>query len=225
MQQKRSWRFIFPLAAVLVACAAVYLSGQDAGQTDSPAAKAAPKSGAKGKKAPLAFTPEREAAALNFVERNHAELVDLLDHLKASQPKQYEQAIKEIYRVTERLAAIQERDPLLYDLEVKLWTAQSRVQLLAARLKMGDRESIKNELREALAIQIDARLEVLKHQKQQATERLAKMESDISRLEGNKQKDIERQLETLARGAGAKNLTKAPAGKSGKRAADKKIVD
>ena len=66
---------------------------------------------------------------------------------------------------------------LLYELEVKLWTAQSRVQLLAARLKMGDSDTIKKELREALAHQIEARLDVLKHQKQQATERLAKMES------------------------------------------------
>jgi hypothetical protein len=174
----------------------------------------------------LALTPEREAAALNFVERNHPELTELLAHLKNSQPKQYEQAIKEIYRVTERLAGIQERDVLHYELEVKLWTAQSRVQLLAARLKMDNSDTVKKELREALAAQIDARLNVLKHQKQQAAERLAKMESDITQLEGNKEKAVERQLEMLSRGAGGKSFTKA--GKSNKnavRATDKKSSD
>jgi hypothetical protein len=203
---------------LLVGLAAVLLTGQDAQQSNS----SAPKATVKGKdKQPMAITPDREAAVANFVQRNHPELGDLLDHLKASQPKQYEQALKEIYRVTERLANIQERDPLLYELEVKLWTAQSRVQLLAARLKMGDSESVKHELREALAVQVEARLDVLKHQKQQAADRLAKMESDIAQLEANKEKSIQKQLETLSRGAGNKSLTKAPNGKPGKRAAEK----
>lgn len=193
------------------------------GDTASSASTAAQK--AKDKQV-LTLTPEREAAALNFVERNHPELTELLAHLKSSQPKQYEQAIKEIYRVTERLAGIQERDVLHYELEVKLWTAQSRVQLLAARLKMDDSETVKKDLREALAAQIDARLNVLKHQKQQAAERLAKMESDIAQLEGSKDKAVERQLEMLSRGAGGKSFTKA--GKSNKstvRATDKKSGD
>jgi len=206
----------------IVAVAGVLLADPGDSSAGTASSQTTPKAGAKAKnKPPLAITPEREAAALSFVERNHAELSELLVHLKTSQPKQYEQAIKEIYRVTERLAGVQERDPLHYELEVKLWTAQSRVQLLAARLKMGDSESVKNELRQALATQIDARLDVLKHQKQQAAERLAKMESDISQLETNKEKAIERQLEMLARSAGVKNLTKVPGNKSGKRAAEK----
>lgn len=172
-------------------------------------------------KQPLAITPEREAAVLNFVERNHSELSELLAHLKSDQPKQYEQAIKEIYRVTERLANVQERDPLMYELEVKLWTAQSRVQLLAARLKMGAGDSLKQDLREALSQQIDARLEVLRRQKQQAAERLAKMESDLSQLEANKERQIERQLEMLSRGGASKSVTKVPGNKPGKRAAEK----
>jgi len=210
----------------LVALAGVLLADPGDSAASSAPIPTAPKASAKAKnKPPLAITPEREAAAINFVERNHAELSELLAHLKTSQPRQYEQAIKEIYRVTERLAGVQERDPLHYELEVKLWTAQSRVQLLAARLKMGDGESVRKELREALATQIDARLDVLKHQKQQAAERLAKMESDISQLEDNKEKAIQRQLEMLARGAGAKNLTNAPVSKPGKRAAEKKAAE
>ena len=169
---------------------------------DRPAAGAIRQAKAKNKQ-PLAITPEREAAVMNFVERNHSELGELLDYLKTSQPRQYEQAVKDIYRVTERLATIQERDPLQYELEVKLWTAQSRVQLLAARLKMGDNESVKQDLREALAAQVDARLDVLKHQKKQAAERLERMDKDIEQLETNKDKTVERQLETLARSAGS----------------------
>src|SRR5206468_2527102 len=54
----------------------------------------------------IAVTPEREAAAITFVQRNHAELADLLASLKASQPQEYERAIRDIYRTTERLKAV-----------------------------------------------------------------------------------------------------------------------
>ena len=165
---------------------------------------------------PLAITPEREAAALTFVERNHAELSALLAHLKANQPKQYEQAIREIYRVTERLAGIQERDPLLNELEVKVWTAQSQVQLLVARLKMDDTPEQRQQLREGLAAQIDARLAVLKHQRDQAAQRLSRMDDQIGKLEGDREEVIDRQLETLAK-AGTKATPKA-----GKRAGQRK---
>ncbi len=211
---------VVALAGVLVADPGDSSAGN--AQSEASAARPDPKTPtAKAKsKQPLAITAEREAAVLNFVERNHSELSELLAHLKSDQPKQYEQAIKEIYRVTERLAGVQERDPLMYELEVKLWTAQSRVQLLAARLKMGASDSLKQDLREALGNQIDARLDLLRHQKQQAAERLAKMDSDLSQLEANKEKQIERQLEMLARGGGTKSVTKAPGNKAAKRAAE-----
>jgi hypothetical protein len=176
------------------------------GQTEAAPPRAA-KGNAKNAKSrePLAITPEREAAVATFVERNHAELAPLLAHLRISQPRQYEQAVREIFRVTERLAGVQERDPLLYELEVKLWTAQSRVQVLAARLSMDMADSLKEELRAALAEQIAARLVVMKHQREQASQRLARMDRDIDQLEANQQSAIDRQLETLSRTAGGKN--------------------
>src|SRR2546427_145019 len=69
-------------------------------------------------KAAITVTPEREAAVLTFVQRNHGELADLLRALRDAQPAEYERAIKEIFRTTERLAQIQERDPQQYELEI-----------------------------------------------------------------------------------------------------------
>jgi hypothetical protein len=164
----------------------------------------------------VAITPEREAAAMTFVERNHGELSGLLASLKTNQPRQYEQAIREIYRVTERLAGIQERDPLHYELEVKLWTAQSQVQLLAARLKMGDTQEQRKQLREALSAQIAARLEVLKHQRAQAAQRLGKMDRDISQIEATREQTIERQLDVLTRNSSKSNGKTNPKTAGGK---------
>ena len=41
---------------------------------------------------PITITPEHEAAVMTFVERNHAEVGELLKHLKENQPAAYEQA-------------------------------------------------------------------------------------------------------------------------------------
>jgi hypothetical protein len=171
----------------------------------------------------IAVTPEREAAVMTFVERNHPELTDLLAHLKASQPSEYERAIRDIFRTTERLAAIQERDALQYDLEVAAWTAQSRVQLLTAKLKMGTTDELQQELRSALGAQLDARLALLKHERQKAADRLSRLDRDISQLESDRERVLDRQLQLHTRAAaqgrsiklGPKNAAKQP-----KKAAD-----
>jgi len=160
-----------------------------------------PKKDAKAK-APFSVTPEREAAVMTFVQRNHAELAELLGYLKTSQPEEYERAIKEIFRTTERLNQIQDRDPLQYELEVAAWTAQSRVQLLAARLKMGSSDELLKQLREALKTQNEAKIALLKHERQKVSDRLSKINSDITRFESDREKVVDRQLQLLTRTAG-----------------------
>src|SRR6185369_13159976 len=44
----------------------------------------------------ISITPEREAAVLTFVQRNHAELSDLLAVLKTNQPDEYDRAVRDI---------------------------------------------------------------------------------------------------------------------------------
>src|SRR5690349_8086084 len=120
------------LVAILIAIASITVGGALYAQSGALSAqsgtgKSAGTSTAKkdGKTKPaIQITPEREAAALAFVQRNHAELADLLSALKTSQPEEYERAIRDIFRVTERLTTIQERDPLQYELDVAAWTAQ-----------------------------------------------------------------------------------------------------
>src|SRR5688500_6020942 len=151
-------------------------------------AKAKPFAKETPKARPIAITPERESAVVSFVERNHAELAELLAHLKTNQPKEYDRALRDLFRVTEKLAMVHERDSRQYDLELKSWKAQSRAQLLVARLKMtdpesGDVEELKKQLRETLSEQMQARLEVMKLERERVTGRLEKLDEDISRLE------------------------------------------
>jgi hypothetical protein len=195
--QRLAW--LVGLSACLAACGWAWGQGPDATTESAPGAPR-PTTAKPNKKSPMAVTPEREAAVRTFVERNHPELSGLLAHLKESQPREYERAVRELHRVTERLAGIQERDPLQYELELKLWTAQSEVQLLAARLKMGQTREIKDQLRQALGAQADAKVALLKHEKSRVADRLGKIERDITRFEGEREQVIENQLQLLTRG-------------------------
>ena len=62
------------------------------------------------KKTPGGMNVAREAAALAFVHEHHPELESLLASLKERQPKQYEAAIRDLFRHSERLAGYQEKD-------------------------------------------------------------------------------------------------------------------
>src|SRR5262245_54857845 len=160
-----SMRFVGFMTLMFAIVAAGLLRAQSGdSQPANPPSPSAVKKDAKARASPR-ITPEREAAAISFVQRNHPELAELLSYLKSSQPDEYEQPISDIVRATERLALIQERDSLQYDLEVAAWTAQSRVQLLAAKLKMGASDDLTRQLREALKTQNEAKLALLKHER------------------------------------------------------------
>ena len=179
------------------------LLGAQSGDAQPQAVTSTPSATKKEAKARPAqrITPEREAAALSFVQRNLAELAELLGYLKSSQPEEYDRAIRDIFRATERLALIQERDSLQYELEVEAWTAQSRVQLLAAKLKMGSSDELKGQLRAALATQNETKLALLKHERQKFADRLSRLENEIARFETDREQVINKQLNLLAKAA------------------------
>jgi hypothetical protein len=164
-----------------------------------------------------AVSPEREEAVMAFVKLNHPELAQLLAHLKENQPKEYERAIRELFRASDRLTQIHDRDRAQYDLEVQLWKTQSRVQLLTARLKMGESEELKKQLQDLLGEQIDNRAALLRHEREKVATRLSRIDTDLQRLESDRQKVIDKQLQTLTGAAGSK--TSAAAKSATRRAA------
>lgn len=205
---------ILPIAVVLALVGLVWASALRSSAT------------AQNKPMPMNVTPEREAAVQTFVERNHPELAELLTHLKANKPQEYERAIRELHRITERLAGVQERDRAQYDLELKLWTAQSRVQLFTAKLRMDSTDELKAQLRDALNAQAEAKVALLKHERVRVADRLSKIDADITQFENDRQKVIDKQMELLTRAASqvkgpkaaAKTAATKPAGKqNGKR--------
>jgi hypothetical protein len=167
-----------------------------------PAAKAAP-------------AAVNETDVLEFVREHHPELADLLNQLKENRPKEYQKAVRDLSRVRERLHAMRKNDDQRYQLELSVWKAETRIQLLAARLKMGDQPELRDQLRQALGEQMDLRLAVLRHEREMAKQRIAKLDAQIERLDKERSQAIDKQLQALTRAADA------PA-RPGKKAAEPK---
>jgi hypothetical protein len=143
----------------------------------------------------------REAAALSFVRENHAELESLLTSLKERQPKQYDAAIRDLFRHSERLANSQVKDTARYELELKAWKLQSRVQLLTAMLQMTPQdESAQSKLKDALVEQLNARRELLQLERSQAAKRVERLDEQLKKLDADAEKAAERQLKLILQG-------------------------
>jgi hypothetical protein len=150
---------------------------------------------------------------MTFVKQHHAELAELLIHLKENSPGEYDRAVRDLLRTSERLAQVQERDSLQYELELKQWKARSRAQLLAARLQMADSEDLRKQLHAALSEEYDIRLQLLRRDHDRASDRMKNLADQIEKLGQRRNEEIERQL---------KQLTSAARGGEGKAKAKKK---
>ncbi len=142
-------------------------------------------------------TPEREAAVLTFAKEHHPELVELLHYLRDHRTKEYERAVRDLHRASERLATIQERDFERYEIELELWKVQSRIHLLAAKLKMNDDPALRQQLKEILNRQVDLRLAVLKFEQRKAKDRLKKLDEQVKKAENGREQTVAAKFRTL----------------------------
>jgi len=148
-----------------------------------------------------AITPEQEAAAVALVQKHHSDLFELLIYLKEGLPQEYERAIRDLSRASDRLAQFEKRDPQRYRLELRLWQAESRRQLLTARLQMGYDESLLKELRETLKEEQELGLAVLRHERERLAGRMAKIDEQITNQEDAAEASVERKFATLTKAA------------------------
>jgi hypothetical protein len=174
---------------------------------EKPSSAAQNKSSAKGEQAdakgkarskrPPGVTATREAAVMTFVRQHHPDLEALLVYLKAHRRADYAKAIRELFNVSERLARVQEQDEGRYELELAQWKLRSRIQLLVARMRTDTSEALRDQLRHALAEQVDLQLKILQRDRDRVRERLEKLEAKIERLSESKQQEAERQFRVL----------------------------
>lgn len=194
----RSFAFIF---ALLLISAPLLRAGDSAPSSSrklAQAAKAKP-----GKAKPGQIDAKAEADVLEFVGEHHPELAELLAQLKDNHPKEYQKAVQDLSRVRQRLHSMKKNDDRRYELELSIWKAETRIQLLAARLQMGGNAELRDQLRTALNEQTDLRLALLEHEREQAKERVRRLEAQIKRLDNDRSQAVERQLQALTKSSAA----------------------
>ena len=220
MSAMRTYFYLGLLSILLVGVAPAWGDNNPAESGNNTAGNNAAKS------KPMLVTPEREAAVLTFVRLNHPELEGLLVHLKDGRPKDYEKAIRDLYRVSERLALVQDKDAERYGLELQAWKIQSRLQLLSAKLQMGKTDELKAQIKEALAEQHEVKAAILARQRHKLQAEAKKVEDDLTQLEKQKKTLLEKQFETLTRPAAstaAEPVSTKPANKPVDKPANRKV--
>ena len=143
------------------------------------------------------LTPEREAAALTFARRHHAELVELLASLKPMDSARYASAIAELFQTSERLAKLKTRMPERYRIDLQVWKIDSRVRLLAARCANAMGDEIRHEIRSLLMQRNELRAAQLEADQERMAARIQKLQQTIDHLRSENSQLADRELNRL----------------------------
>jgi hypothetical protein len=144
-----------------------------------------------------AVTAEQQKEVVRFVRQHHAELADLLEHLRSSSPVGYDKAIRDLWKARERLMQINERDRTRYELELDAWVIESKIQLLVARMAMKDDDVLREELRSLLGQRVDLKLRLLLGERERHLERLRKLDEQVDRYNTSRSEMIQKQFVLL----------------------------
>ncbi|HEV7224944.1 MAG TPA: hypothetical protein VGN42_19730 [Pirellulales bacterium] len=190
----------------LCACLAGAAPGQKAdakaAKDSEPQARQEKTKNSKADKKASPSAEERESAALALVGAHHPELYGLLQQLKSDNPKQYQQAILDLYRASRRLSDRKEKDPVRYELELKAWKLDSQARLLAAKLTMEANPELEDQLKAALLEREDVRVGLLELDRTRVAGRLEQLDRELDKRRGRRDDDAQKAFEQLMRRSG-----------------------
>lgn len=190
------------ITSLLVTFTSAQSSAQDAPdkpskvvKSDSPRSTSEDAERPKPAKISATISPTQEESILAFVSKHDAPLHGLLGNLRASRPQDYQKALTDLNRVTERLAQVKKNRPHIYELEVKRWQAQSKVQMLAAHLATKPDPEIRTKLKQAIEERADLELQVLRADRLAAEKRLKQLDEQIALAESSMQNRVQLQFD------------------------------
>jgi hypothetical protein len=147
------------------------------------------------------ITPDLETQALEFAGKQHPELVGLISPLKTTNPKEYQRAVRELFRTSERLDNIRQREPARYELELEAWKLQSHVRLLAARLVMEPEPELQKSLKDAIRQKADNHVRLLQFEKETLKNRLEQIDRNIEKSSKSLDQTVDQEYERLLKQA------------------------
>ena len=176
---------------------------KDAGQRNKSENAPKKKSDVKSSRAKSAYrvslTPGREAAAMTFASLHHPELAKLVTTLKKRKVKQYDQAVRQLFQTSERLARTRERMPDRYELTLESWKLDSRIRLMAARMTMNSDSQLEEKLKGLLRARASVRLRQLTKERERLAERLQRVDALIERIDSDPDASTKKELQRIKR--------------------------
>lgn len=154
---------------------------------------------------------EREKPALEFARQHHPELAKLLTQLKQMDDGKYASAINELFRVSERLGRLQERDADKYRIELELWKLGSRIRLRVAQSSMGDAEAQREEILALLQRRNALKIEQYELETTRLSARIERLEKQLTDLRTDGDASAERELNRLLKAVRTPATEKAAA--------------
>lgn len=141
---------------------------------------------------------ERKAELLTFVERHEPEVKALLGLLETRRPDQFRSALAGLSREIDRLTAIQNRDPERFELELRDWKNNKRIQIVTAKISLrGETPEAREELRTLLNRRLSLRQEALQLELARTRDRTAKLEQQLMRAQTQSAADLDKQLDQI----------------------------
>ena len=211
----RHANWLIPICVAVLAFAATGIAqnvrekGRSGTQIAAVTATAGEKTTGKSPRQPVSqivITPAREAAALTFAQTHHAELAKLLSRLKRRNKTQYERAIRELFRTSERLARLQEVNSGRYLSSLKMWQLDSRIRLLAARMTMSNAPKLEAQLKTLITERQDLRLEQLQQDRDKTQARLDRIDESINKITQDRELAAQNELIRLKKSLGPYRL-------------------
>ena len=146
-----------------------------------------------------ASTPFDEQPLLEFVEQHQPSLVKLLKYMKRKQPQQYEQALKELTRVKQRLNSLEKRDTESYAIELELWQVRSKLRMLVAEILASDKDAqdkLRNQLHALVEKEIDLDLARLQLEQKRVEQRLSSVQSQLEERTTDREATLSKAIKT-----------------------------
>jgi hypothetical protein len=161
------------------------------------------------------LTQQQQQSALEFVREHHPQLNTLITRLEKRDPAEYDKALREVSRTSERLRRMEGRDRPRYEVEIKLWKVNSRIRLAAARMAADQAAlpspALESQLRELLNQRTDLKLQQLTLERERLSSRIERIDSQIAQMSSERDAAIDREVERLQRSARSARVSKQSA--------------
>ncbi len=144
-------------------------------------------------------TTADEGSLLEFVELHQPALVKLLKYMKKKQPQQYEQALRELTRVKQRLNSLEKRDAESYAIELELWQVRSKLRMLVAEILASDKssqEKLRGQLHGLVEKEIDLDLARLQLEQRRIEQRLSSVQSQLDERTSDRAATLSKAIKT-----------------------------